>query len=158
MGCCCWSVSKSCPTLWPHGLQHARLSCPSLPPGVCANSCPLSQWCYVIISSFADLFSFCLQFFPASASFPVSQLFASGGQSIGASASASILPMNIQGWLLLGLTGLISLLSRGLSRVFFSTTIWKYHSSVLSLLCGPALTSVHDYVGYTSIISAKQNR
>ena len=155
--CCCFSVGKSCPTLWPHGLQHASLPCPSLSPGVCSNSCPLSQWCYLIISSSAALFSFCLQFFLASASFPMSQLFASGGQSIGTSASASVLPMNIQGWLPLGLTGSISLLSRGLSRVFFSSTIWKYHSSVLSLLYGPTLTSVHDYMGYTSIISSKQN-
>ena len=80
-----------------HGRQHARLPCPSLSPGVCSNSCPLNQWCYLTISSSTTLFSFCLQSFLASGSFPMSQLFASGGQSIG--ASASVLPMNIQGWL-----------------------------------------------------------
>ena len=95
-------------------------------PGVCSNSCPLSQWCHPTISSSAAPFSFCLQSFPASGYFPVNQLFTSGGQSIGASASESALPMNIQGWFPLGLTGLISLLSKGLSRVFSSTTVWKY--------------------------------
>ena len=109
-------------SLQPHGLQHTRLLCPSLPPGVCSNSCPVSQWCHLTISSSATLFSFCLQSFPASGSFPVSWLFESGGQTIGASASSSVLPMNIQDWFPLGLTGLISLLSKGLSRVFFSTT------------------------------------
>ena len=96
--CCCFSVGKSCPTLWPHGLQHASLPCPSLSPGVCSNSCPLSQWCYLIISSSAALFSFCLQFFLASASFPMSQLFTSGGQSFRGPTLASVLPMNGQGW------------------------------------------------------------
>ena len=95
---------------WPHGLQHTRLPCPSLSPGVCSNSCPLSRWCYLTISSSVPLFSFCLRSSPASASFPMSPLFTSGGQSIGASASASALPMNIQGWFPLGFTGLISLL------------------------------------------------
>ena len=109
-------------SLQPHGLQHTRLLCPSLPPGVCSNSCPVSRWCHLTISSSATLFSFCLQSFPASGSFPVSWLFESGGQTIGASASSSVLPMNIQDWFPLGLTGLISLLSKGLSRVFFSTT------------------------------------
>ena len=94
-------------SLWPHGLQHDRLPCPSLSPGVCSNSCPLSWWCYLTISSSATLFSFCLQSFPASGSFTMSQLFTSGGQSIG--ASASVLPMNIQNWFPLGLTGLIIL-------------------------------------------------
>ena len=119
--CCCCSVAKWCPTLWPHGLEHTRLPCPSLSPGVCSDSYPLSQWCYLTISSSVALFSFCLQSFPASGSFPMSRVFTSGGQSIGASASASVLPMNIQGWFPLGLTGLISLLSKGLSRVFSST-------------------------------------
>ena len=96
---CSCSVAK-CPTLWPHGLQHARLPCPLPSPGVCPRSCPLNRWCHPTISSFVALFSFCLQCFPASGSFPVSQLFTSGGQSIGASASASVLPMNIQGWFL----------------------------------------------------------
>ena len=112
-------------TLQPHGLQHTRLPCPSLSPRVCSNSCPLSEWCYLTISSSATLFSFCLQSFPASGSFPVSQLSASGGQSIGASASASIFLMNIHGWFPLGLTGFIFLQSKGLSRVF-STTSWNH--------------------------------
>ena len=108
----------------PHELQHARLCCPSLSPGVCSKS--LSQWCYLTISSSATPFSSCPQSFLASESFPVNQLFPSGGQSIGASASASVLPMSIQGWFTLGLTGLISMFSKGLSRVLFSTTIWKH--------------------------------
>ena len=95
-------------SLKPHGLQCARFPCPSLCPGVCSDSCPLSRWCHLTISSSATLFSFCLQSFPASGSFPMSQLFTSGGQSIGVSASASVLPMNIQGWVPLGLTSLIS--------------------------------------------------
>ena len=113
-------------SLWPHELQHARLPCPTLFPGVCWNSYPLSQWCHPAISSSDALFSFCPQFFPASGSFPMSWLFASGGQIIGASSSASVLPVNIQGWFSLGLTGLIALLSKGLSTVFNSTTVWKY--------------------------------
>ena len=99
---------------------------PLLSPGVCSNSCPLSWWYYLTISSSAVLFSFCLQSFPGSRSFPVSQFFASGGQSIGVSASASVIPVNTQGWFSLGLTGLISLLSKGLSRVFSSTTVQKH--------------------------------
>ena len=120
---CCCSVTKSCPTLQPHGLQHARPPCSSLSPRVCSNSCPLSLWCYLTISSSATLFSFCLQSFPASGSFAMSPLFTSGGQSIG--ASASVFPMNIQDWFPLGLTDLISLQSKGLSRVF-NTTIQKH--------------------------------
>ena len=120
---CCCSVAQSCLTLWPHGLQRARLLCPPLSPGVCANSCPLSQWCYLTISPSAAPFSF---YFNLSRhqSFPVSWLFVSGGQSIGASAIA--LPMNVQDWFPSGLTDLISLQSRELSRVFSSTTIWKH--------------------------------
>ena len=133
-------VSES---LWPHGPQHARLPCPPPYPGVCSNSCPLSQWCHPTISSSFVPFSSCLQSLPASGSFPVSQLFASGNQSIGASASASVLPMNIQGWFPLGLTGLISLQSKGLSRVFSNTTVWSI-SSALSPLYGPTLTSLLD--------------
>ena len=109
----------------PHGLQHARLPCPLPTPGVCSNSCPSSQWCHPTISSSVIPFS-CFQCFPASGSFLMSWLLASGSQSIGASASASVLPMNIQSWFPLGLTGLISLLSKGLSRVFSSTTVWKH--------------------------------
>ena len=112
-------------SLWPHELQHTRLPCPSLSPTVCSNSCPLSWWCHPTISSSIIPFSFCLQSFPASGSFPKSQHFASGGQSIGALDSASVLPMNTQGWFPLGLTGLISLKSNGPSRVFSSTTIQK---------------------------------
>ena len=90
--------------------------CPSLSPGVCSDSCPLSQWCYLIISSSATLFSYCLQSLPASRYFPISQLFASGSQSIGALASVSVLSMNTQGWFSLGLTDLISLQSKGLLK------------------------------------------
>ena len=128
---------------WPHGLQHTRLCCPSLSPTVCSDSCPLSQWCFLTISSSAALFSSCTQSFPASGSFPMSQLFKSGGQSI--RASASVLSMNAQDWFPLGLTGLISLQSKGLFRVFPSTTIRSVSSLTLSLLYGPTLTWVHDY-------------
>ena len=114
-------------SLWPHGLQHARLPCPLLSLGVCSNSCSSSWWCHPTISSSVIVFSSCPQLFPASGSFPVSQLFASGGQSIEASVSASVLPMNIQGWFPLELTCLISLQSKGLSRVFSSTTVQKHH-------------------------------
>ena len=112
-------------SLWPHGLPHARLPCPSPSPGVFSNSYSLSWWCHPTISSSVVSFSSCLQSFPGSGSFPVSWLFASGGQSIRAWASASVLPMNIQGWFSLGLTGLISLLSKALSRVFSSTKTSK---------------------------------
>ena len=111
-------------SLRPHGLQHARLPCPSLSPKLCSNPCPLNQWCYLTTS--ATPFSFCYQSFPASGSFPVSQLSKSGGQSIGTSASASILPMNIQGWFPWGLTGWISLQSKGFSKVFSSTIVQKH--------------------------------
>ena len=110
----------------PHGLKHIRLPCPSPSPGACSNSCPLSQWCHPTISSSVIPFPSCLQSFPASGSFPISWLFASGGQSIGASPLASVLPINIQDWFPLGLTSLISLQSKGLSRVISSTTIWKH--------------------------------
>ena len=104
-------------SLWPHGLQHTRLFCPSPTPGACSNSCPSSRWCHPTISSSVIPFSSRLHSFPASGSFPMSQFFESGGQGTGASASASVLPMNIQGWFYLGLTCLISLLSKELSRV-----------------------------------------
>ena len=109
-------------SLRPHGLQHARPPCPSPTLGACSNSHPLSWWCHATISSSVIPFS-CLQPFPASRSFPISQFFTSGGQSIGVSASALVLPMNIQEWFPLGLIGLISLLSKGLSRVFSNTTV-----------------------------------
>ena len=116
-------VSDSLP---PHGLQHARPPCPSPTPGVSSNSWPSSRWCYPTILSSVVPFSSCLQSYPPSGSFPMSQFFTSGGQSIGASALASVLPMNIQDWFPLGLRGLISLLSKGLSRVFSSTTVHKH--------------------------------
>ena len=122
-----------------------RLPCPSPTPRACSNSCPSSQWCHPTISSSVVPFSSCLQSFPASGSFPMSQLFASGGQSVGVSASASVPPMNIQDWFPLGLTGWISLLSKELSRVFSNTTVQKMNSSALSFLYSPALTSIHDY-------------
>ena len=121
----CSVVSDS---LRPHGLQHTRLSCPSLSPRACSNSCLLSQWCHPTISSSVIPFSSCLQSFSASGSFPLSQFFASDGQSIGVSASASVLPVNIQDLFPLGLTGLISLHSKRLSRVFSNTTVWKHLS------------------------------
>ena len=111
-------------SLWPHGLRHARLLCPSPNPGACSNPRPSSQWCHPTISSSVIPFSSCLQSFPASWSFPMSQFFALGGQSIG--ASASVLPMKIQCLCPLGLTSLISLQSKGLSRVFSNTTVQKH--------------------------------
>jgi len=140
----CWSVSdkKECyfqtfssvqfsrsvvsDSLWPHELQHARPPCPSPTPGVHSNSRPSSQWCHPAISSSVVPFSSCPQSLPASESFPMSQLFVSGGQSTGVSASASFLPKNTQDWSPLELTGWISLQSKGLSRVFFNTTVQKH--------------------------------
>ena len=111
--------------LWDHGLQCARLPCLSLSPWVCSNLCPLCGWCHPTISSSVVPFTSCLQSFPALGSFQMSQSFTSGGQSIGTSASASVLPMNIQCWFPLGLTGLISLQSKGLSWDFSSTTVQR---------------------------------
>ena len=139
------SVAQSCPTLWPHRLQHTRLPCPSPFPGACSNSCPLSWWCHPTISSSVIPFSSCPKSFPASGSFQMSQFFASGGQIIGVSASASVLPMNIQDRYPLRLIGLISLQIKGLSRVFSNTTVQKHHSLALSFLYGSTLTSMHDY-------------
>ena len=121
-----FSRSVMSDSLWPHGLQHARLPCPSPTPRACSDSCLLSQWCLPTISSSVIPLSSCLQTFPALGSFSMSQLFTSGGQSIEASASTSVLPMNIQDWLPLWLTGLISFLSKRLSRVFSSTTVQKH--------------------------------
>ena len=120
-----FSRSAMSASLRPHGLQHARLPCPSLSPGAYSNSCPLSQWYHPTISSSVVPFS-CFQSFPVLESFLVSQLFTSGSQNIGALASASVFPMNIQGWFPLRLTSLISLLSKGLTRKFSSTTIQKH--------------------------------
>ena len=138
-----------CTYFWPHGLQHARLLCPLLFPGVCSNSYPLNWWCYLTISSSAALFSFSIQKFPASESLTMSQLFTSGSKSIGASASSTVLQMNNQGWFPLVLTDLLSLQTKGLSRVFSSTTIqkhqffgtqpsyWEYSSGAFKILhCG----------------------
>ena len=126
------SVNFSCSvvsdSLQPHGLQHTRPPYPLPTPRVYPNSCPLSRWCHPTISSSVALFSSCLQSFPASGSFLMSQLFTSDCQGIGASASASVLSVNIQGWFPLGLTGLVSLLSKRLSRIFTSTTTWKHLS------------------------------
>ena len=125
--CCLFSRSGMINSLRPHELRHARPPCPSPTPRVYLNSCPLSRWCHPTISSSVIPFSSCLLSFPASGSFPMSQLLDSGGQSIGDLTSASVLLVNIQNWLPLGLTGLISLKSKGLSRVFsFDTTIQKH--------------------------------
>ena len=113
-------------SLLPHGLQHTRLPRPSPTPGAYSNLCPLSRWCHPTISSSVVPFSSCPEFFPASWSFPMSQLFASGGQSIGVSASPSALPMNTQDWSPLRWTGWISLQSKGLPRVFSKTTVQKH--------------------------------
>ena len=132
-------------SLWSHGLQHTRLPCPSLSPGVCTTSCPLSQWCYLTISSSATLFLLLPSIFPASGSFPMSQLSASGGQSNGTSASTEVLPMKIQGWLPLGLTGLISLQSKGLSSLI------QHHSLKASILQHSAFFMVQLSQPYMTI-------
>ena len=132
-------------SLLPCGLELSKLLFPSPTPRACSNSCSSRRWRHPTISSSVVPFSSCLQPFPASASFLKSQLFASGGQHSGVSASASVLPMNIQDWFPLGLTGLILLLSKGLSRAFSNTTVQNINSLVLSLPYGPILTSVHDH-------------
>ena len=121
-----FSHSVMCNCLLPHRLQHSRLPSPSQTPRACSNSCPSSQWCHPTISSSVIPFFSCLQSFPESGSFPMSQFFALVGQSIGVSASASVHPMAIQDWFSLGLIGSISLLSKGLSRVFSDTAVQKY--------------------------------
>ena len=130
-------------SLWPHESQHTRPPCPSPTPGVHSNSHPSSQWCHPAISSSVVPFSSCPQSLPASERFPMGQLFAWGGQSTGVSALASFLPT--QDWSLLEWTGWISLQSKGLSRVFSNTTVQRHHSSALSFLYSPTLTSIHDY-------------
>ena len=124
--CCCCSVAVVSDSATPWTTAYQASLYFTISPKVCSNSCPPSWWCFLTILSFAALFSFCLRSFPASGSFPVNWLFVPDGQSIGASVSAADSPMNIQGWFPLGLTGLISLLSMGLSRVFSSATIWKH--------------------------------
>ena len=139
------SVTQSYLTLGDPTDCRTRLPCPSPTPRTCSNSCPSSCWCHPTISSSIIPFSSCLQSFPESVSFPRSQFFTSGGQSIGVSASASVLPMNIQDWFPLGWTGCISLQSKGLSRVFSNTTVQSINSSALSLLHSPTLTSIRDH-------------
>ena len=143
------SVQFSCSvvsdSLRPHELQHTRLPCPSPTPGSYTNSCLLSGWCHPTISSFViPLFS-CPQSFPASGSFPMSQLFVWGGQSIGVSASTSNLPMNTQDWSPLGWTGWISLQPKGLSRAYSTSHFKSINSSALGFLYSPTLSSIHDY-------------
>ena len=151
----CFSVAQSCQTLRPHEQQHAR-GCPSLSPTACSNLCPRSQWCHPKISSCHPLLLL-PSIFPSIKVFPMSQLFVSGGQSIGASASASVLPMNIQGWFSLGLTGFISSQSKSTSRVFSSTTIQnhQFFGTQLSLwsnshICTRLLEKPYSF-GYTDL-------
>ena len=139
----CSVVSNS---LRSHGLQHARLPCPSPPAlGACSNSCPLSWWCHLTISSSVIPFFSCFQSFPASESFPMSQFFTSGGQSIGVSASASVLPMNIQDWSPLGWTAGSPCSPRDSQESSPTPQLKSINSLALSFLYGPALTSIHDY-------------
>ena len=136
-------------SLWPHRPQQAKLPCLSLSPGICSNSCPLSWWCHPAISSSVSPFSYWPLSFPASESFPMSQFFASGGQSIRASASASVLPMNIHGWFHLGWNDLICLLSRDSQESSPIPQFKSIDSFALSLLYGPTLTSVHDWKNHS---------
>ena len=129
----------------PHGLQHTRLPCPSPTPGACSNSCPSSRWCHPTISSSVIPFSSCLQSFPASGSFQMSQFFPSGGQSIGVSASTAVFPMNTNGLFPSGLTGLISCSPRDCQESSPTPQFKSIYSSVLSFLYGPTLTSIRDY-------------
>ena len=140
------SLSRIRDSLWPHEPQHARPPCPSPTPRVHSNSRPLSRWCHPTISSSVVPFSSHLQSFPASGSFQMSHLSASGGQSIRVSASTSVPPMNTQDWSPLEWTGWISLQSKGLAKESSSTPQFKsINSSLLSFLCSPTLTSIHDY-------------
>ena len=132
-------------SLRPHGPQQARPPCPTPSTRVYPNSCPSSQWCHSTISSSVVSFSSCPQSFPASGSFQMTQFFTSGGQSIGVSASASILPRNTQDWSPLGWTGWISLQSKGPSRVFSKPQFKSINSLALSFVYSPTLTSIHDH-------------
>ena len=145
--CCLSQFSHSVVSnsLGPHGLQHARLPCPSPVPRACSNSCPSSRWCHPTISSSVVLFSSCLQSFPASGSFQMSQFFPSGGQSIRVSASTSVLPMNIQGLSPLGWTGWISCSPRDAQEYSPTPQFKSINSSVFIFLYSPTLTSIHDY-------------
>ena len=150
-----FSSSVVSDSLRPHELQHARAPCPTPNPRVYSNSCPLSRWCHPTISFSVVPFSSHLLCFPLSGSFPMSQFFASSGQSIGVSASASVLPINIPDWFPLGLTGLISLQPKGLSRVFTNTTVQRHQSFFMVQLShpyGPTLTSIYDYWSKESML------
>ena len=140
--------------LWPQGLKHTRLPCPSPSPRACPSSCLLNWWCHPTISSSVIFFSSYPQSLPASGSFPMSQLFVSGSQSIGVSASTSVLPMNTQDWSPLGRTGWISLQSKGLSRVFSNTTVQKHQS----LGAQPSLCSIAPIYTWLHLILAKRPR
>ena len=137
------SVAVMSNSLWPHGLQHARLHCPSTAPRACSNSCPSSPWCQPTM--FCSPLLLLPSIFPSIRVFLMSQLFASGGQTIGASTSTSVLPKYIQDWFPLELTSWISLLSKELPRVFPTPQFKSINSSVLRFLYGPTLTSIHDY-------------
>ena len=149
------SVAQSCPTLWPHRLQHTRLLCLSSTPGGCSNSCPSSQWWYPTISTSVIPFSYCLQSFLSSGSFPISQFFASDGQSIGVSVSASVLRMNIQNWFPLGWTGWISLESlQGTLK-----SLLQHQSSKASILWHSAFFTaqlLHPYMTIGKTIALTQ--
>ena len=132
-------------SLWPHVLQHTRFPCPSLSPGICSNSLPLSRWCHIYISSSVARLSSCPQSFPAPESFPMGGLFTLGGQTTGVSTKASFLLMNIQCWFPVGLTCLIACCSRDSQESSVSPLFERINSLALSLLYGPTLTSVHDY-------------
>ena len=140
-----FSCSVLSSSLRPHGLQHSKPPCSSPTPGVHPNSCPLSRWCHPAVSSSVVPFFSCLQSFLASGFFQMSQLFASGGQSIGVSTSISDHPMNIHDWSPWGWTGWISLQSKGLSRVFSNTTVPKHQFFGTQLFYSPTLTSIHDH-------------
>ena len=137
-----FSPSVVSDSLWPHKLQHARPPCPLPTPGVYPNPCPLSWWCHPAIS--ASVIPFCPQSFPASGSFQMSQLFASGGHSTGVSASTSVLPVNTQDWSPLGWIGWISLQSKGLSRVFSNTTVQK-HQFFSAQLSSQSSSHIHTW-------------
>ena len=139
-----FSCSVISDSLRPHGLQHTRPPCPSPTPRVYSNSCALSQWCHPTISSSVVRFSSCLQSFPATGSSPMCQFFASGGWSIGVSASTSVLPMNIQDWFPLGLTSWVFFQSKGLSRVFSNTTVQK-HQFFCAQLYSQSNSHIHTW-------------
>ena len=143
-----FSCSVMSNSLWPHEPQHARPPCPSPTPGVHPNLCALSRWCHPTISSSVIPFSSYPQFFPASGSFQMSQFFSSGGQSIGASASTSVLPMNTQDWSPLGWTGWISLQSKGLSKVFSNTTVQK-HQFFCAQLSSQSNSHIHTWKNHS---------